>query len=563
MKQIQLLLTLWLLMSTASVTTRAQGTMESVYVQTDRSIYMAGEELYYSAFLCGNATQMSRFAYLLVRDKLNHPVIGVRLEFDRQLAYGRIFLPDTLTSGIYQIICYTNYMRNGNEAAFFHREIVIANRFDKDLSFLWRLPDRLTPSVPADRDIDSADRPLLVRADKMIYRPGEKITLTIRNTAGYPSQNLRVSLGISESPADDFIEEAFMPDSKAYRNQCFPKEIFAPVLQGKVIPTGKVETTTSYTLFLSTPDTLANLQVIETDTSGIFCMTQNRYYDGKNVVLRMKESRSATILPDNKFDIPKSFVPSGFFNRPAMRAYLLRCADIVRVRKAYDLQEIADTTGDYAPSLHAPRVYYQPYHRIYPAAYTALPDFAEISRNLVPALRVRKSKNIYQADFLNPVTQGYFDTEPAIFLDGILIDDVNQIVGLGSDQITRIETFPVVRSFGSLFFQGILAVYSSHSAIEAISFKTPTARFKALQSEPHTLPGNIHRDKKDIHEPDLRQVLLWKPDLTLKQGGEEHISCQASDLEGIYCVTATGITSGGQLVNEKIMIIVRSETKEP
>lgn len=327
-------------------------------------------------------------------------------------------------------------------------------------------------------------------------------------------------------------------------------------MQGRVVASGNRSAHGPFTLFLSAPDTLANLQLVETDSSGTFCVPQHRFFDGKQVVLRLQQPAGVALVIDNKFDIPVPFRPMAAFNRPGMRNYLQRSAAIVRVRKAYDLEEPIDTVRWFPPLSFAPRVYYNPYHRVIPAEYTALPDFAEIARNLVPALRVRKAKNLFEANFLNPVTQNYFEQEPAIFLDGVPVDDVNEIIRLGSADIRRIETFPVSRSCGNLRFPGILAVYSSHAAIDDVVFKTPALRFGSLQSEAYTLPKPVVAKVKKEHEPDLRQVLLWKPWVELKSGETAQLSCHASDLGGEYRITATAITSDGRIFHREFRILV-------
>ncbi len=81
---------------------------------------------------------------------------------------------------------------------------------------------------------------------------------------------------------------------------------------------------------VSTPDTLANMHFNTTDSTDSFALTLNRYYDGKELFIRVKEPGSLNIQPDNRFLVATPFKPSGYFNVQGMNNYLLRCEDIAR-----------------------------------------------------------------------------------------------------------------------------------------------------------------------------------------------------------------------------------------
>jgi hypothetical protein len=102
---------------------------EKVFLHLDKPYYVAGDTLWFKAYLQDAATHKidsaSRVLYVdllnletnkLIRH-LSIPVLGT--------GTGAITLSDTLTQGNYALRAYTNYMRNFSEEFFFHQKIKI------------------------------------------------------------------------------------------------------------------------------------------------------------------------------------------------------------------------------------------------------------------------------------------------------------------------------------------------------------------------------------------------------------------------------------------------------
>jgi hypothetical protein len=102
---------------------------EEIFVQSDRDIYIAGEEVYFSVFLFDRQSETltgaSRIAYFEILNPNNRPVAQVKAGLNGGTGSGKVVLPDTIGPGIYTLRAYTNWMKNFMPANCFSRKIKI------------------------------------------------------------------------------------------------------------------------------------------------------------------------------------------------------------------------------------------------------------------------------------------------------------------------------------------------------------------------------------------------------------------------------------------------------
>ena len=104
---------------------------EDVFIHTDRSEYISGEQIWFSAYVIdrqGNKPSgASRIVYVELLNSENSPVVQTRVSAVNGSGSGEIYLPDTLTTGSYLLRAYTNRMKNFLPENCFTRKLNIYN----------------------------------------------------------------------------------------------------------------------------------------------------------------------------------------------------------------------------------------------------------------------------------------------------------------------------------------------------------------------------------------------------------------------------------------------------
>lgn len=104
---------------------------EKAYLQFDRSYYVAGDTIYFKAYVTqGEQHQLSNLSGVVHADLIspdNKIASSIKLQLINGLAWGDFFLPDSLPKGNYRVRAYTQLMRNEGDGTFFERVIPVVS----------------------------------------------------------------------------------------------------------------------------------------------------------------------------------------------------------------------------------------------------------------------------------------------------------------------------------------------------------------------------------------------------------------------------------------------------
>ena len=578
---------------------------ERSYIQTDREIMVAGDKLFFKLYVIETSTQhlsnKSHFAYLCLRGTNQKNIATCRVYLDNGMAHGSIYLPDTLHSGYYQLFSFTNCMRNAGESAYFQKTLFIANRFDKVFE---KVSDNHTQIMDEnDHEIqkvalklpDEVNLNKGIHTDKKVYKKQEKIKLDISFTDISPKSFVSISVsqkspydinsksiqqwflqdklklndstyyldtfhklkdvGIAEDQAKSMALEMFRKKQKPSTNCFYLPELNGQVLQGYVNDASNGNAISDSYVFLCAIDSIANLKYAKTDSNGMFRFLLDNYYNGKNLVLKMKgndKSEKVSFRFDKKFDFQSSEPIAGLPKDIQLNNYILLSQNILTVQKIYRSKYWKKDT---CLMMNKPNpnckssVYSNPTIVVYPSDYEKLNDFSEISTEILPTLSVSHRYNQSTCTMMDTKINTYMKEEPAIFLNGILMDNLENIIHMGTEQLKKIECVNETRVYGDFYFDGILSICSPNLRMDGISLKNSVNFFWEENLKPTTFSNETRIKELDKAQPDFRQTMYWNPSVELSKSNPSSIEFYSSDLDGEYRVIIEGVGSDGKIIH--------------
>ncbi len=109
-----------------------QRPQEKLYVQLDKSFYVAGENIWFKAYLVDAKlhipdSAVSKVLYVELLNTNKEVLIRHMLYSPAGISYGDFQLPDSLPQGKYLIRAYTNYMKNLDHDFFFYKGFQVFN----------------------------------------------------------------------------------------------------------------------------------------------------------------------------------------------------------------------------------------------------------------------------------------------------------------------------------------------------------------------------------------------------------------------------------------------------
>ncbi len=541
MKSIRHIICVWCSFLLAGHALAANAT-EKVLFTTDRSLYLSGETVHFSAVLqqdmFSNATG-SNLVYAEVLNQKSERVAGSKFLLENGQCAGSLSLDKNLVSGHYYLRVYTNVMKN-NPDLFSYQILSIINRMETVF-----MEDKETvlgrggAAEPHSAGQSNAPYPVV---SKEAFAARETVEISLENWTRHANLAL-VSLAVVPAkssalyplPAADSTtiplkSNRFVTEHKGLSvSGVVADSLERPmknVLVNLTVLSNPVQVVSQYStenghFYLQIPPGYGNAELFISAQAG----------NGIQPVLHVNSDFSLSSLPFEPLPFYLDSAQQALANEMALNQQLAEIFHPVPQKPEQEKKRTADFYGNAD-------------NRIVADDYILLPHFVDYVKELLPNVMVQQSKGNREMVIVGPNHQKNIHP-PLVIIDGLVLSDYSALWTISTKKIKAIETVHAEFVHGDMTYGGILHVKTKNKDFGGIALPANGIFFDyALLSS--RLPVTSAKLPLQAHMPDARNTLLWIPDVkSIRTNGTPHIEFTTGDQYGTYWIVLEGYDLNG------------------
>lgn len=533
-----------ILLSLLPMLAQAQG-VERIYVSTDRSVYIAGDEIWCSLFcMDGESRSLSAYSAVsyveLVSDEGTVATAKIGLMEGR--GAGKFRIPAGTPTGNYKLLAYTaGYPDAFGPGA---KTVSVFNT-----TSVARVKDgvKIVEDYKVEKSVSDSSDGVLTLSTREIPRSGNSFSLAVKNNADAATLSFSVYEvdGIREpagNSLDVFLKELSSPSGaeRSSRTQEYEGEIVYAAVEG-LDPEQLKAITDQAVATLSSAGSPSDVYVGKVGENGRLMFFTNNIYGDRELVCEVHGKAGYISLMD-----PFRYPSVGGLEKLELSPALF--GDLVQRKAALGASLQVDTLVQFMPrrqDILLGNVQKKVYHL---DDYTRFPSFQEVIVEIVREIRIRTFMGKHHLQMVVSDAVGsrrVVKENLLVMMDGVVISDLSLLENMDAMLLEDVELYGEDIAMGGLSYNG------------CVNFTTRKNYVKAMQ-----FPSNVRVvDFKGVCYPvaylgapvrgtDHRPLLYWNPLLKLEAGESLVIPLTAPSRSGSFRMVAEGITLSGKPFRE-------------
>ncbi|GAO42992.1 hypothetical protein [Flavihumibacter petaseus] len=537
---------------------------ERIVLQTDKTVYLAGEMIWLKAacYTTGydRFSPYSTVAYIELLDEQNRSRWQIKAALVNGVGEAAGLLSEDIPTGVYTLCGYTRWMENFGPVVFFRKSVLVINSFQKPDSIRFPPPAAATghEADVINLELTSAHSALGLRENNAVQfnlPPGVTVS-----AAGLSASVHRLDSWETSSFLPAKVPAAtVMPDTFPY-----PPELVGPLLTGKLTSRQTGRPLPDKDVILSIPGSKPWFGVVTSNARGQFTFEVPRYFGDGEVILQPFPKDSALV----QISITSPFYPHTVISNetlsPKMPLTAGQHADMrqrhqeIQLWQGYaarELQEyqkilLKDTLPFFGP----------PDEAFLLDDYTRFTTMEEVFREYVLSVMVRRHRDGLHLLALDKRGALFFEDDPFLLLDGVPLFNNNRFFAYDPLKLKRGAVLAGPYLYGEHRWNGVVFLQTYRGDLDGFPLEDYlTVRNYNGMSRPRNFfsPQYAADSLKQSRLPDFREVLYWNPRLAATASGKAGFEFYTGDVPGNYQVVVEGISSKGELIQGKMTFSVK------
>ncbi|MFN7043805.1 MAG: hypothetical protein ACK4M1_01300 [Flavobacterium sp.] len=532
---------------------------ETIFLHTNETTFVTGETLLYKIY-CLNAntnelSKISKIAYVEIIDNYGTSISRNKITLNNSTGTNEIFINTSFNTGNYKLIAYTNWMLNNSKSKYFETTISIINPFIPNKNQQYTESKTITSESFKDNTY-SKNEDVVMNLSKYTYSKREKVELNIvPNSQKFIDGNYSVSVRKIDdltfnktTNSIDFINSN--PDKFINSNTInYLPELRGELLSGKITTNDANKTINDKHIALSIIGEPFDFKIVKTNDKGEFHFILDKNLKKSEVILQIIENDL------NDFQIKLNDKPKLEFNDGSSKNYPIiqekHIKDIearlvaCQIVNAYSVKDSLKTNfSNFTPfyNYNAKEYILDDYKRF--------PTFKETIIEIVPAVYFKEKEGNYTLHIRDYVTAGESFGNALVLVDGLLLQDVNELFNYNTSNIYKISVVNKAYSYGSKIFSGVISITTFNREYTPKSKNILPIQIERCTTDITFQSLNYDSEKDFTRLPDYRYQLAWDTNVTLSKDANP-FRFYTSDITGKFEIRFEGFSSKGEPISIK------------
>ena len=523
---------------------------EALAIFTDRDFCVSGDTIWFKVWQPEQLENFGNIVHVQLDSKSNNLISIVAVKSENGWAQGFLSIPDSLSTGQYFITAFLNAQRNLAELETESKSLLVYNRFEERVEKMELINEDGFKKNKGNNLIVN------IKTDKEKYLTREKVSVEISANANSEIKNAIVKatfidpLSAETGGKYKFKQQNINPDIPNF------VENDGLLLNGKVTDkNGVAQTNALVLLTIGSKQPYFDYYVL--NEKGDFHFYVKNALGNGTVVLQVvsNNQREYFIQLESNF-LVRSEITEGHIKTLNHEQIEFVNASINAnfTQKLFNSTLPVQNVDFEMPPRFSVPFYGMPTRHVVPDEFIDLPDFQEISREILPGVQYRIRNGEATIRLINSTYRMFFEEEPLRLINGIPVFKNDFFVNLKSTDINYIDIVTTERIFGDLVFKGVLSVSLYNKSNAWLAQQPNIFQFNVDFIQPPKIPDYSVQNGLAENQPDLRQVFLWK---FLNPFSIENVDFSLSDRKGIVEISVEGFTEENEFFKSSKLIEIK------